>query len=92
MQIRVETVVSVVLLCIAVVLSSAELRPVKWREWTNSQELENPGYDLVNFSDFIVHRIFLNTGLDSWISEPREGHFRIRKDCRNNHGTEDFII
>ena len=84
--------VSVVLLCIAVVLSSAELRPVNWREWTNAQELENPGYDMANFSDFIVHRIFLNTGLDFWISEPREGHSKKERTEEINHGREDFII
>jgi hypothetical protein len=44
MQIRLETVVSVVLLCIAVVLGAAELKPAKWREWTNLQERENSGY------------------------------------------------
>jgi hypothetical protein len=27
-----------------VVLGSSELKPVKWREWANRQESENPGY------------------------------------------------
>jgi len=43
LDIRLETVVSVILLCIAVVLGAAELKPAKWREWTNLQERENPG-------------------------------------------------
>ena len=42
LQIRLETVVSVILLCLAVVLNSSELKPVKWREWANSQERETP--------------------------------------------------
>ena len=33
---------SVILLCLAVVLNSSELKPVKWREWANLQEHENP--------------------------------------------------
>lgn len=45
LQIRLETVVSVILLCLAVVFNSAELKPVKWREWTNQQEHESPGYN-----------------------------------------------
>ena len=43
-QIRVETVVSVILLCLAVILGSAQMKPVKWREWTNQQEREAPGF------------------------------------------------
>lgn len=46
MQIQVETVVAVILLCITIVLESSELKPVKWREWANQQEKENPGYAL----------------------------------------------
>jgi hypothetical protein len=48
LEIRLETVLSVVLLCLAVVLGAAELKPAKWREWTNQQERENPGYISVN--------------------------------------------
>jgi hypothetical protein len=48
LQIGLETVLSVVLLCLAVVLGAAELKPAKWREWTNQQERENPGYLRVN--------------------------------------------
>jgi hypothetical protein len=42
MKIKIETVVSVLLLCLAVVLNSAEMKPVKWREWASKQERENP--------------------------------------------------
>lgn len=34
---------SVVLLCLAVVLGSSQMKPVQWREWTNQQEKEAPG-------------------------------------------------
>ena len=44
MKIKIETVVSVLLLCLAVVLNSAEMKPVKWREWASKQERENPRY------------------------------------------------
>lgn len=53
---------SVALLCLAVVLSSAELKPVKWREWANLQEHENPKSLLLNHlandsaSNILEHR------------------------------------
>jgi len=34
----------VVLLCLAVVLNSAEMKPVQWRDWASKQERENPRY------------------------------------------------
>jgi Membrane magnesium transporter len=34
----------VIFLCLAAVFNSTELKPVNWREWTNLQEHQNPGY------------------------------------------------
>lgn len=45
-QIKLETIVSIVLLCLVVVSSTTDLKPVKWREWANLQEDEAPGYIL----------------------------------------------
>jgi hypothetical protein len=40
-KIKIETLVSVLLLCLAVVLNSVDMKPVKWREWASKQEREN---------------------------------------------------
>lgn len=56
---------SVILLCVAVILGSSELKPVKWREWSNHQEKENRGYR-PPIDTFLIpaHRTSLNIVLD----------------------------
>jgi hypothetical protein len=46
------------------VLGSAEPKPVKWREWANKQESENPGYFQWLLMLIIVLQIFLNIDQD----------------------------
>lgn len=61
-KIKIETVVSVVLLCLAVVLNSAEMKPVKWREWASKQERENSRYIhlCINAANFSTSNIIEN--------------------------------
>lgn len=65
-----ETVVSVILLCLTVILGSSQLKPVKWREWTNEQEREAPGS--------VLHMSFALTSRATNILEHRPGFLDIR--------------
>lgn len=49
LDIVLETLVSTLLLCVGVVLGSAELRPIQWREWAG--KLEREKQDMVKSGD-----------------------------------------
>lgn len=40
LDITLETLFSVLLLCVGVVLGSPELKPIQWREWAGKQQRE----------------------------------------------------
>jgi hypothetical protein len=83
--------VSVILLCVAVLLGSPELKSVKWREWSNQQEKENPGYQPC-IETFLMpaHPIFLNIVLDFSTSELNERNFPQERAWRAHFNVSDM--
>ncbi|KAI4174767.1 MAG: hypothetical protein LQ343_002138 [Gyalolechia ehrenbergii] len=69
LDISLETVVSVILICIGLVLGAEKLKPISWRVWAGQVERESGGAgpfqaleDRVGFMDIRVRQIGLIAG------------------------------
>ncbi|KAL8771109.1 MAG: hypothetical protein Q9209_003280 [Squamulea sp. 1 TL-2023] len=67
LDISIETVVSVVLICVGLVMGAEQLKPISWRVWAGQAEIESGGggpfqglEDRVGFMDIRVRNRFLD--------------------------------